>query len=324
VSTPAKNFIRGYTESFNATVQRELKWGLLAQVGYVSTLTIHQHTRTNINYGLVGGGQASQPLYQKFGVTAPMQETLPLEHMNYKSLQAQLQKRMANGLQFTASYTLSKWMGTCCDEQGDGQPQILIPQYSYLNWALMPDDRTHNFELSAIYELPFGKGKKFATSGLASAIAGGWQTNWIFSRYSGTPFSVTAPGNSLNAPGNNQMADKVKSSVTIYGGHGLGSPYFDTSAFAPVTDVRFGNAGWNSLRGPGYANLDLSVFRTFPIREPIRLQLRAEALNLMNHPNFGNPDSGVTDGNFGIITSINPGSRTTAERFMKLGLKFMF
>jgi hypothetical protein len=324
VSTPAKDFIRGYTESFNVTAQRELKWNLLAQVGYVSTLTIHQHTRANINYGQIGGGLASEPLYQNFGVAAAMTKTLAFEHMNYKSLQAQLQKRMANGLQFTASYTLSKWMGMCCEEQGDGAPQILIPQYAYLNWALMPDDRTHNFELSAIYELPFGKGKKFATSGVASAIAGGWQTNWIFSRYSGTPFSVTAPGTSLNAPGNNQMADKVKSSVTIYGGHGLSSPYFDTSAFAPVTQARFGNAGWDSLRGPGYANLDLSVFRTFPIREPIRVQLRAEALNLMNHPNFGNPDNGVTDGNFGIINSTNPGSRLIAERFLKLGLRVMF
>src|SRR5260370_19598201 len=106
----------------------------------------------------------------------------------------------------------------------------------------MPDDRPHNFQLSAIYELPFGKGKKFATSGVASAIAGGWQTNWIFSRYSGTPFSVTAPGTSLNAPGNNQMADKVKSSVTIYGGHGVGSPNFHTSALASITPARFRTA----------------------------------------------------------------------------------
>src|SRR5258708_33894474 len=106
-------------------------------------------------------------------------------------------------------------MGNCCEEQGDGPPQILIPKYSYLNWALMPDDRTHNFELSAIYELPFGKGKKFATSGVASAIAGGGQNNWIFSRDSGTPFSATPPGNSLNAPGNNHMADKAKSSVAV-------------------------------------------------------------------------------------------------------------
>jgi TonB-dependent Receptor Plug Domain len=324
VSTPAKNFIRGYTESYNMTVQRELGWGLLAQVGYVGTLTVHQHTRIDINYGQVGGGQASQPLYQKFGITAGMQETLPLEHMNYKSLQAQIQKKMNNGLQFMASYTLSRWMGTCCDEQGDGQPEILIPQYYNLNWALMPDDRTNNFEFSSIYQLPFGRDKKFANDRVSSAILGGWQTNWVLARFSGTPFSITAPGNSLNAPGSNQMADKVKPNVAIYGAHNLNSPYFDTSAFAAVNQARFGTAGWNSLRGPSYINLDLSVFRTFPVWENVKMQFRGEALNLMNHPNFSNPDGGVTDSNFGIISSTTPGSRLIAERYLRLGLKFMF
>jgi hypothetical protein len=296
----------------------------MAQVGYVGTLTVHQHTRANINYGLIGGGQASQILNQKFGVTAPMTEVLAFEHMNYKSLQAQLQKRFTNGLQFQASYTWSKWMGLCCDEQGDGNPQILIPQYMNLTWALMPDDRTHNFEFSAIYELPFGKGKKYATSGVASAIAGGWQTNWVLSRYSGTPFTVSAPGDSLNAPGNSQIADKVKPNVAIYGGHGSASPYFDTTAFAPVSQARFGTAGFNSLRGPGYANLDFSLFRSVPIKHELKMQVRAEALNVLNHPNFSNPDSGVTDGNFGLISGTNAGSRLIAERFFRLGLKFAF
>ncbi|MDR3736433.1 MAG: carboxypeptidase regulatory-like domain-containing protein [Acidobacteriaceae bacterium] len=324
VATPAKHFIRGYTESYNVTVQQQLGWNLLAQVGYVGTLTVHQHTRANINYGLVGGGQASQILNQKFGVTAGMTEVLAFEHMNYQSLQAQLQKRMANGLQFQASYTWSKWMGLCCDEQGDGNPQILIPEYMHLTWALMPDDRTHNFELSAIYELPFGKGKKYATSGMASAIAGGWQTNWVLARYSGTPFTVTAPGDSLNAPGNSQVADKVKSNVAIKGANGLASPYFDTTAFAAVSQARFGTAGFDSLRGPGYGNLDTSLFRTFPIKDALKMQFRLEALNIINHPNFGNPDSGVTDGSFGLISSTNAGSRLIAERFLRLGLKFTF
>jgi hypothetical protein len=78
------------------------------------------------------------------------------------------------------------------------------------------------------------------------------------------------------------------------------------------------------LRGPGYTNLDLGVFRTFPIWERVTLQLRGEALNLFNHPNFSNPDGGVTDGNFGIISTTNPGSRLIAERYMRLGLKFAF
>jgi hypothetical protein len=188
----------------------------------------------------------------------------------------------------------------------------------------MPDDRPHNFEFSAMYELPFGKGKKYATNGIGSAIAGGWQTNWVFSRYSGTPFTISAPGDSLNAPGNSQIADKVKSKVAIYGAHGLASPYFDTSAFAPVSQARFGTAGFNSLRGPGYANLDFGLFRTFAIKEQLKMQFRAEALNLFNHPNFSNPDNGVTDGNFGLINSTNAGSRLIAERFFRLGFKLMF
>jgi hypothetical protein len=234
-----------------------------------------------------------------------------------------------------ASYTLSKWMGICCDEQGDDNMEILIPQYFNLNRALMPDDRTHNFELSTIYELPFGKGKQFATSGVGSAIAGGWQTNWVLSRYSGSPFSITAPGASLNAPGNNQMANQVKSKVAINGVHLSTSPYFDISAFAPVTTAAFGTAGWDSLRGPGYFNVDFSLFRSFPIRENLKMQFRAEALNLGNHPNFSNPDGGVTDGapslntqghlvGFGTINSTNAGSRLIAERFFRLGMKLIF
>src|SRR5260370_32377817 len=103
-----------------------------------------------------------------------------------------------------------------------------------LTWSLMPDDRTRNFELSGIYELPFGKGKKYATNGVGSAIAGGWQTNWVFSRYSGTPFTIYAPGASPNPPGNSQIPDRGKSKLAIYGARRHVSPNFHTSASPPV------------------------------------------------------------------------------------------
>ena len=91
------------------------------------------------------------------------------------------------------SYTWSKWIGLCCDEQGDGQPEIPIPDYSHRNYALMPDDRTNNFELSAVYQLPFGKSQPYPTSGVGAAIAGGWQMNGVLSLYSGAHFWVSAP-----------------------------------------------------------------------------------------------------------------------------------
>jgi Carboxypeptidase regulatory-like domain/TonB-dependent Receptor Plug Domain len=324
VNSSPKHFVRGYTQSYNLSVQRELGWNLLAQIGYVGTLTIHQHTRYNANYGLPGGGIKSQQLFPAFGVTASEIIIEPFEHINYNSLQAQLQKRFSNGLQFFSSYTWSKWMGLCCDENGDGQPEIPIAQYYHRNYALMPDDRTNNFQLSAIYQLPFGKNQRYLTQDIAAAIAGGWQINGVLSFYSGAPFWISAPATSLNAPGSPQLADQVKPHVQIHGAHGLASPYFDTSAFAPVTTARFGTSSFDSLRGPGYGNLDFGLFRTFGIREWLKMQFRVEALNLTNHPNFSNPDRGVTDPDFGLITSTNPGSRLIAERYFRLGLKVMF
>jgi hypothetical protein len=111
--------------------------------------------------------------------------------MNYQSLQAQLQKRLSNGLQFFTSYTWSKWMGLCCDENGDSQPEIPIPQYYYRNYSLMLDDRTNNFQFSAVYQLPFGKGQRYSTHGMASVIAGGWQVNAVLAFYSGAPFWIS-------------------------------------------------------------------------------------------------------------------------------------
>jgi hypothetical protein len=111
--------------------------------------------------------------------------------------------------------------------------------------------------------------------------------------------------------------------VAIYGAHGLASPYFDPAAFAPVTTPRFGTSSFDSVRGPGYENFDLGLFRTFQ-RGDLNVQFRIEALNLTNHPNFSNPDNGVTDSDFGLITSINPGSRLIGERYFRVGLKLLF
>jgi hypothetical protein len=134
----------------------------------------------------------------------------------------------------------------------------------------------------------------------------------------------TGTNETRTAPGSPQLADQVKPELAIYGAHGKASPYFDTSAFAPLTTARFGTSSFDSLRGPGYSNLDFGLFRTFGLREPLKAQFRIEALNLTNHPNFSNPDSGVTDPDFGLITSTNPGSRLIAERYFRLGLKFLF
>lgn len=322
ISTP-KHFIRGYVESYNATVEQDLRHGWIASLGYVGTHTVHQHTNYNINYGLPGGGAESQPFYQLFGITGPETIISPYEAMNYNSMQATLKHQFASGYEVVAAYTWSKWLGTCCDANSLASPEIPIPQYFNLNYAPMPGDIRNIFSLSAVAQLPFGEDKTFFTHGLAAAVARGWQLNGILSMHSGYPFSVTADGTSLNAPGSAQRADQVKSHVKILGGVGS-EPWFDPTAFAGVTDARFGTASFNSVRGPGYADLDFGLFRSFRIRERLTLQLRGEALNATNTPHFANPDSNVGDGNYDTITSTNAGDRTTDERYLRLGAKITF
>ena len=325
-TTDPKHFIRGYTQSYNLTVEQEFGKGWLAQVGYVGTHTVHQHTRYNVNYGLPGQGAASQPFNNgTLGTGSTGAETVidPYESMVYDSLQSTVGHRFGSGYQLNVSYTWSRWVGTCCDTNGDSEPEIPIPQYFALNRALMPGDRTNNLEISALAQLPFGANKSFLTHGVAATIAGGWQINTVLSFYSGTPFSITADGTSLDAPGSQQRADQVKPYVQIL--HGYGSnPYFDPTAFTPVNEARFGSANFDSVRGPGFANGDVSLFRDFRIKERFTAQGRVEIFNVTNTPHFTNPDGDIADASYDTITSTNPGSRTTDERYMRLGFKLTF
>src|SRR5262249_34423857 len=140
-------------------------------------------------------------------------------------------------------------------------------------------------------------------SAIGRTLLGGWQVNGIFSSYSGTPFTVSAAGGPLNAPGNSQTADQVKPAVTKLGGVGVNSPYFDPAAFAAVSQARFGSSGRNVLRGPGLVNLDAALFRNLRLTERANFQFRFEAYNLSNTPHFNNPSANVSTGGFMTITS---------------------
>jgi hypothetical protein len=171
------------------------------------------------------------------------------------------------------------------------------------------------------------------------AIAGGWTVNGLFTRFSGTPFTVNDSAASCNCPGNSQTADQVKPNVALLG-NGVGptptsyTPYFDPTAYAPVVGARFGTSGFNRLRGPGAANLDFGIFRNFPITERIKLQIRAESLNLTNTPHFANPTSAnlnvsnyrsaANPNGFGQITGTQQLSRLLDQRYFRFGLRIIF
>jgi hypothetical protein len=314
-------------------VQRELRWGFVGEAAYVGTRQIDQLGFRELNWSPIGGGEAGRQLNQKFGRTGQTRLIAPIGDSQYDALQTRLDRRFANGIQFGVSYTYSKSMGIAGNPNSDGALRINIPEFYALNRSLSDFDRTHNLNITNITELPFGPNRRWLNSGgVLSQIVGGWQVNNILSFYSGTPFSVTASGTSLNARENDQRADQVKSDVEILGGIGRTSPYFDPLAFKAVTEARFGTAPFNVLRGPGVASWDLGAFRQLRLPHQMDLTLRIEAFNVTNRPRFSNPGNGNTnvsnlrlnpDGTirdlngFAVITGTNDGS----ERQIRFGVR---
>jgi len=335
---------RGTITSYNITLQQVLPHSLSMTVGYVANRQVDLTRNQNLNYGRIGGGAASQPFNQvgladNLRTTANIEVFRPLGHVQYDSLQLSLTRRMANGFQLTSAYTYAKSTDWWADT-------IAIPEYWDLNkgpqggatrvGASVP----HKVDASVVYEMPFGKGKKFLTGGgpLATMI-GGWQLSSTFTAYSGSPFTVRSATASLNAPGSPQRADQVKDNVEILGGVGPQSPYFDVLAFKPVTDARFGTTKVNSVRGPGVRNIDLSITRTLNSGASRHVQIKVDIFNLMNRPTFANPvannlnvsnlllnpDGSVRDLNgFGVINTVQFAGREYSERYIRLGLRFTF
>jgi hypothetical protein len=139
------------------------------------------------------------------------------------------------------------------------------------------------------------------------------------------PFIVTADGSSLNAPQNTQVADQINPNVQKPGGVGLlDAPFYDPTAFAPVSTARFGNMGLNAIRGPQLFGMNAGIFRKFALTERFELQFRGEAFNLTNTPVLSNPNASVsTPANFMRITSTVV-TGASPQRTMRFGLRLSF
>ncbi len=318
------NFRRGYVQSWNFTMEKQIgNW--IGSAGYVATRSIRQTSFLNANWADLGRGNAGRQLQQKFGRTAA---TTFIGHMGtakYDSLQARLQRRFRGGYQMQLSYTWGHSLGYTA-EASTAAPRVHHPAYWDKNYGPLPLDIRHNVVISGMAELPFGRGKRWAGSGVGSALLGGWQINFLSRFNTGTPVTPTAPGTVLNAPGSGQFADCLGPVTTI----GERTRWWDRSNLGDPNAIdrntpRFGTCGTGVLRGPGLVNFDTSVFRKFNVNERITVQLRGEAFNISNTPHFGNPNSDVSSGNFGLIGSVqNTGREGNDQRFFRLGLRIGF
>jgi hypothetical protein len=317
------NYHRGYAEAWNLEIQRALPKDFNLTLGYVGDHMVREAEFINFNAAGQGGGKNGTPLELACTVSPPpsfcspsasnplggnpsaMTINGPMTGGSYNALETQLTRRVAGG-QIGVVYTYSK---TIDNDDTEANTNVTWAYYQDLrrNKALAGFDRPNNLEMYAVYNSPFGKGHKWLNTGVGGKILGNWNVTPVLTRLSGTPFTVTSSGSSLNAPGNTQTADQVKPQVAILGGHGTNEPYFDPMAFAPVTAVRFGTSGRDIVRGPGFFNLDLSLVRDFNLSERFKFQFRAEAYGLTNTPNFANPGTTVSNATFanGAVTKYN-------------------
>jgi hypothetical protein len=323
-----------FTQQWNIFLERLLTPSMSANVGYVGNHATHLVTPVEGNQPLPGPGtdttqwlptQQRRPLYATAPLITNISTTASRGHSDYNGLQMSLRQRAVKGVEYLASYTLSRTRSNNLGYYGSGG--VAAEGAYWMNtyepeWNYGPAffDARHNFVFSANYELPWGKGRKWASdaSTLTDAIIGGWRLSGIFQLRSGFPITVTdgsAP--SLQGQRGNErpncVGDPVPSDQNI-------AHWLDINAFARVAKGTWGNCGVGVARAPGYQNIDAVLAKQFNTGGGRYFEFRAEAFNLTNTPSFGPPARDINAPNtFGQITSTVSTART-----MEMVLKFFF
>jgi hypothetical protein len=293
------NIDRGRIHSWNVAYERKLPFSILGTVAYVGTKTDGGYADLELNWSPPGGGNTGRQYFAEFGRTASTRLWGAFTRGNYHSLQTSWARPFANGLMLRGAYTWSKTMNMA-DEDGWVALLFNSPSQFDRNYAPAGFDRTHNLQTGWAYELPFGRD----ADGMISQLVRGWQVNGVVSIVSGRPITVTADATALDARGDQQTADQVGDPQRNEDFEGRrGEKYYDPSAWAPVSQARFGTSGRNSLRGPGFWNLNLAMFRAFALGPSRQLQFRVEAFHVTNHPQFANPVLNASSTDFMEITS---------------------
>jgi hypothetical protein len=309
VSWPT-HFPMPYVTQWNLSVGRQLRDGYVAEVGY-SGAVAHQLTglvALNQPYPGSGNVNARRP-YQGYGTITSYG---PYINSTYEGLIAKVERRFVSGLALLAAFTLGHSLdgGPNANDANDPGPQDsrnLRAEKGSSNF-----DIRQRFVARALYTLPFGK-----SAGALSMLARNWEVAGIFAIQTGQQFTATLstdPSGTGTTAHPNRIGDG-----SLTSDHRGPLHWFDTTAFAAPLCFCFGNSGRNILRGPGMVNTDFALSRNFMWREHFRLQLRAEAFNLFNHPNFGLPGMVIGSPTAGII-----GSVTNPERQVQLAMKVYF
>jgi hypothetical protein len=310
-----------YSEQWNFGIQRQLGSNTVMTANYVGSQSHRLTVGGLYNVALTPGpGTPAQVTAREpYPYIAPTFYDRSIGNSSYNGLQLSANHHSSNGLTYLVAYTWSKSIDVSCSGFfGIESCSIQDPYNIKGDRSVSGFDLTHVLTASAVAPLPFGKGKRFANSGgLVNYIVGNWQLNGILTLTSGLPYNVhrssDVPNTGIGDVRANQIGDPNLSNPST-------KEWFNTAAFASPANFTFGDSGRNSLRADWFKNLDMSLFRDFPLGERRSLQFRAEAFNITNTPTWGIPVNDLNlSSTFGQIKS----TRST-ERQLQMSLKLYF
>ncbi len=290
-----------YVASWTASIQRKLPLNTLATASYLGNKGTDVLTTTYVN--LVNPLTGVAP-YPAFG---PITWRGDVGNSTFEALQFNVRRTFQNGFLLSANYM---WSHSINDGSiGGGESDT--PQNSFCrscDKASSDDDVRQTFNLSAVYQLPFGAGKHYLSSpGMARTILGGWTLSGIGTAQTGLPVNISITRSNAAVPGDDAVGSQRPNyvagvSLTPAGGS-RPQDWINIAAFSTPANGTFGNLGRNAFRAPAIDDLDLSLAKDLSFVERVKLRLRADLFNVFNRAQYGAPNANVSASNFGVITS---------------------
>ena len=324
ISAFEENRRTGYSMQWNFTVQRQLPKNVMVEAAYLANAS-RKLPSGNLSLNQVlpekqspTATQIDRP-YPQFSNVSLLLPSLGIS--NYHALMLRAEKRFSSGWNFLSTYTWSKFLNNT-NEGGASLGDTGGPYSNYYNraadYGYSENDVPHRVTLSSVYELPFGRGKRWLSNNPLRYVVGDWGIGGIFGWQSRAPFTVLTQVNTVYSAAGAQRADILRN-PNLNGSERTLDRWFDTSAFLNPATGMFGNQGVNLVRGDSILKMDMSAIRNFRLPgEGRSLQFRAEFLNLPNHANFGLPGHTLGAPGFGVVSSAGP------PRSIQLGLRLSY
>lgn len=321
------NIVTPYSVVYNFDTQWEFMRNTILEVAYVGNHGYNLLQFRELNQPIYVAGQttqASKDLFRPYPGFTSVLRSSNWGTSNYNGIETSVTRRFINGLQFQASYVLSKSSDTSSrfHSGATNRTYIMMPQDTNdvnAEYANSDFDARHRVVLSEIYELPFGRNKTWLQAGPVSAVLGNWAIASIWTFQSGFPYTIYDGSDPCLRAGNWTPSCRPNLVADPNAGAKTAAQWFNTAAFQKAPAGQSGSAPRNSVRGPGMINTDLSFIKRVPFGDTKAVEIRVEGFNIFNRVNLGVPVTDFSSSSFGRIQSTATGARE-----FQFGLKFRF